>query len=760
MTMDTHVQQQRDIVTGKAAKSVGAPMDRVDGSLKVTGAAKYSAEFPAAQMTWAVIVQSTIANGTIRKIDTTAALAMPGVIRILTHENAPRLPEQKPNPPASRMLTLLQDDKVRYNGQPIALVIADSFEHATDAAHLVKATYSSTAPITEMKRVADTAYVPPPANGKKPDSSKGDVNAGLSQADVRLEKIYHTPIENHNPMEPHATTAVPDGDNLTIYDATQYVSGDHDTVAKTLGIPKENVRLICYFTGGGFGCKGSVWSHVPLAGMAARVVQRPVKLVLTRRQMYGPVGARPQTEQKIALGAKRDGTLTAVRHEVLSHTSRFEDFVEPSAMVTRMLYESPNIETKHRLVKLDVGTPTFQRAPGESTGTFAVESAMDELAIALDMDPLALRLKNYAEQDPETGHPWSSKSLRECYRVASEKFGWSKRVAKPGSMRDGNVLVGYGMATATYPTNRQKGTAIATLTSDRTGSVRALVQTASQDIGTGTYTVMTQVAADALGLAPEQVRFELGDSRMPPAPVSGGSMTAASTGSAVHDVCQEVRKQLVMKAIADSSSPLSGHATDEVRAENGRIFLVANPSRGEGYDAVLARLPGRTLSVTLDSAPSPDAKQYAMHAFGAVFVEVRVDRDLGEIRVPRIVASYGAGRILNAKTAHSQLVGGLVWGVGMALEEETLVDRRSGRYLNADLAEYHVPVNADIGQLDVSFVDEDDPHVNPIGVKGIGEIGITGVTAAIANGVYNATGVRVRDLPITLDKVMSGVVSS
>ena len=697
-------------------ESVGEPINRIDGRLKVTGAAKYSAEMPAANMSYAVIVQSTVANGRITKIDTRNARAVPGVIEILTHENAPKLPPQKANPPASRVLSLLQDADVHYNGQPIALVIADTLEHATEAAHRVKATYSSTKPVVEMKAGAE--YKPAESMGRKPDSLRGDVGAGLAKADVRVEHTYSTPIENHNPMEPHSTVVVPDGDKLTVYDATQYVVGDRDTIAKTLGLSPENVRLVCYFTGGGFGCKGSVWSHVPLAAMAARVVQRPVKLVLSRRQMYGPVGARPETEQKITLGALRDGTLTAIRHESTSHTSRFEDFLEPAAMQTRMLYECPNIETKHRLVKLDVGTPTFQRAPGHATGTYALESALDELAVALDMDPLALRLKNYAEKDPESGHPWSSKSLRECYRVASEKFGWSKRIAKPTSMRDGNVMIGYGMATATYPTNRQKASAIVYLT-EQNGRVQAVVQSATQDIGTGTYTVMTQIAADALGLPVEQVRFELGDSRMPPSPVSGGSMTAASTGSAVNDVCKEARRRLDAQMAAGQS-------------------LSANP-----------------LTVTLDSAPGSERQQYSMHSFGAVFAEVRVDRDLGEIRVPRIVGAYGAGRILNAKLAHSQLVGGVVWGVGMALEEETIVDRKTGRYLNADLAEYHVPVNADIGQLDVSFVDEDDKVVNPIGVKGIGEIGITGVAAALANAVYNATGVRVRDLPITLDKVFA-----
>ena len=718
-----------DVVTGRAAlrDAVGQPMNRVDGRLKVTGAARYSAEMPVANVHYAVIVQSTVANGRITSIDTATAERLPGVVKVLTHHNTPKLPQQVGASQGGRVLTLLQDDRVLYNGQPIALVIADTLERATDAALRVRATYDRVKPVTDMHDTARVTYAPP-GGGRKPDAVIGNLAAGLAMADVTVEHRYTTPIENHNPMEPHSTIAVWEGEKLTVYDATQYVIGDRDTVARTLGVPADNVRLVCHFVGGGFGCKGSVWSHVPLAAMAAREVGKPVKLVLTRRQMYGPVGARPQTEQRILLAARRDGSLTAIRHASISHTSRFEDFLEPAAMQTRMLYASPAIETSHRLVKLDLGTPTYQRAPGEATGTFALESAMDELAVALKMDPLALRLRNYAEKDPSTGQPWSSKALRECYRVASERFGWSKRNATPGAMRDGNVTIGYGMATATYPTYRSKASAVARLAVDGSGVVRALVQTASQDIGTGTYTVMTQIAADALGLPTERVRFELGDSRMPPSPVSGGSMTAASTGSAVDAVCREARRQLVVHGATDDAS------------------LVA----------FLRRQPAGTFSVTMDSAPGAERQQYAMHSFGAVFVEVRVDRDLGEIRVPRIVASYGAGRILNAKTAHSQLVGGVIWGLGMALQEETLVDHATGRYMNADLAEYHVPVNADVGQLDVSFVEETDSHVNPIGVKGIGEIGITGVAGAVANAVYNATGVRVRELPITLDRVMGG----
>lgn len=726
MTDMAHAVNALDAVLGRVdALAVGQPMDRVDGRLKVTGGARYSADMPIAEVQYAVIVQSTVANARITRFDTAVAERMPGVLKVLTHLNMPKLPSRVGKPPAGRVLSLLQDDVVHYNGQPIALVVADTLERATDAAQRVRATYSTQAPVTNMRAATRETYAPQGA-GRKPDSLKGDVVAGLAAADERVSFTYATPIENHNPMEPHATIAQWEGDTLSVYDATQYVIGDRDTVARLLGMPPERVRLVSYFVGGGFGCKGSVWSHVPLAAMAAREVGKPVKLVLSRRQMYGPVGARPQTEQRVTLGARRDGTLTAIRHESISHTSRFEDFLEPSAMQSRMLYASPTIETTHRLVKLDLGTPTYQRAPGEATGTFALESAMDELAEKLQMDPVALRLKNYAEVDPESGKPWSSKSLRECYRVAAERFGWASRNARPGAMRDGPVSIGYGMATATYPTNRNKASALVRLSLDARGEVVALVQTASQDIGTGTYTVMTQVAADALGLPVERVRVEIGDSRMPPSPVSGGSMTAASTGSAIDVVCRQARAQAAEQGVTNLSS----------------------------LAAFVARQPERSFTVRADSAPGDDARTYSMHSFGAVFVEVRVDRELGEIRVPRVVGAYGAGRILNAKTAHSQLVGGVVWGIGMALEEETLVDQRTARYMNADLGDYHVPVNADIGTLDLQFVEERDPYVNPIGVKGIGEIGITGVAAAIANAVYNATGVRVRKLPITVDTLL------
>jgi xanthine dehydrogenase YagR molybdenum-binding subunit len=525
-------------------------------------------------------------------------------------------------------------------------------------------------------------------------------------------------------MEVHSTIASWDGDKLTLYESTQGITSVRNSVAKQFGIPQQNVRVVAYFTGGGFGSKGGPWSHEPLAAMAAREVQRPVKLVLTRRQMFGPVGGRPRTVQRVALGASGDGTLTATRHTSTSNTSTLEDWIEPALNQTRILYACPNLETQYDVVRINVGSPTFQRAPGESTGTYAIESAMDELSYALKMDPVELRLKNYAERDPETGKPWSSKSLRECYRVAADAFGWSKRNPRPRSMRDGNWLVGYGMATATYPARRQQAASTARLLPDG----RIWVRAGTQEIGCGTYTSMSQIAADALGVPVERIRFELGDTNMPENPASTGSVTAASTGSSIHDTAVALRGKIEQLA----PGGLSSNSVADIIAKNG----------------------GQPVEVTITSKPDDASQQYAMHSFGAVFSEVHVDTDLGLIRVPRIVTAHGVGRILNEKTASSQIRGGVIWGVGMALLEETHIDPHTGRYLNADLAEYQVPVNADIGTIDVHFVNENDLHVSTVGAKGAGEIGITGVAASIANAVFHATGVRVRDLPIRLEKLI------
>jgi xanthine dehydrogenase YagR molybdenum-binding subunit len=734
---------------------LGQPLDRTDGLLKVTGQAKYSADNPEAKLAHAVLVTSTIAHGRVASMDTARIQAMPGVLLVMTHETAMRLPNGgKPNaePPAVRRLSLLQTDEVRYSNEPVAVVVADTLERATDGARKLQASirYEAATPNADYQRAKGSAYPPEKMMGRPINTQRGDVAAGLRQGPTRLDVVYTTPNEHHNPMEPHATLARWDGPNLTLYDATQGVSGARGAVAKTLGIKEENVRVLCPFVGGGFGCKGSAWSHVVLAAMAAKQTGRPVRLVLERPQMFGMVGNRPFTDQHIQISARDDGTLTGMRHDVISTTSTFEDWNETSAIVTRMLYAVPNQATTHKLVKLDVGTPTFMRAPGETSGSFALESAMDEMAYQLNMDPLAFRLKNYAEMEPQEKKPWSENSLRECYQIGADKFGWSRRNPKPRSMRDGNTLIGLGMATATYPANRSEASAIARILPDGT----AMAASGTQDLGTGTYTVMTQVAADALGFPVDKVDFALGDSSLPHAPVSGGSQSVASVSPAVREAASQARAKLIAMAIADSGSPLSGGSVDDVTVNNGWVISRADPSKRDPAAAVIARNGGKPIEAMATTQPGDEKQQFAFHSFGAVFTEVHVDADLGTIRVPRIVGVYDVGSLLNEKTAHSQLMGGLVWGIGSALTEKSELDARYGRYTNANLAEYHVPVNADIGLLDITLLGKPDPHINPLGARGIGEIGITGVAGSIANAVYHATGVRVRDLPITLDKVM------
>lgn len=735
------------------ASVIGTPLDRTDGVLKVTGRARYAGDFALPNMAHAVMVTSIIASGEIAAIDTAEAERMPGVRFVMTPFNAPRLPKGGKaaiQPPAGRTLSLLQDTTVHYNNEPVAVVVADTLEQARDAARHVRPRYRPSRATLDFDAARAGATRPEKAKDEPADTKHGDLTAGLQQAAARVDAIYTTPMQTHNPMEPHGTLAAWEGDSLTLYDATQYVTGARRTVAKTLGIDPAKVRVISPYVGGGFGCKGSAWSHVLLAAMAAQRAGRPVKLVLERPQMFGPVGGRPHTEQHMVLGAAQDGTLTAVRHDTLAHTAFMEDWLEPCGLVTRMLYECPNQATSHRLVRLNTGVPTFMRAPGEASGSVALECALDELAYALHMDPIALRLGNYAEQDPGKKLPFSSKSLRECYRVGAERFGWSRRTPAPRSMQADGQLVGMGMATATYPANRSPASAMARILPDGT----ALVRSGSQDLGTGTYTVMTQVAADALGLPPSRVRFELGDTTFPEAPVSGGSQSVASVAPAVRAACMAARLDLVRLAIGDSASPLSGATVEQVDIVDGWLVHRADASRREPVAAPIARRGGQPVEATLTARPGDEKKQFSMHSFGAVFAEVRVDADLGEIRVPRVTACYGVGRLLNRKTAHSQLTGGIVWGLGFALLEETLMDPNTGRIANANLAEYHVPVNADVGSIDVIVLDEDDPHINSLGAKGIGEIGIVGVAAAVANAVYHATGRRVRDLPLTLDKVI------
>jgi xanthine dehydrogenase YagR molybdenum-binding subunit len=731
---------------------IGQGIDRTDGRLKVTGGATYAAEHKLPRLAHGLMVTSTIPNGRIAAFDLTEAQAMPGVIAIVTPANAPRLPKQAPPAQGEQptpKLSLLQDDLVQYNSQPIAVVIAETFEQARAAAHRVGVRYARAPAALDFAKAKQQLRKAPTQPNRPADTSRGNVPGGLARAAVKIDQTYHTPLENHNPMEPHATIASWDGDKLTIYDSTQNVTGAKKTAAKTFGIPPENVHVVSPFVGGGFGSKGTTWSHVMLAVLAAKVAGRPVKLAVERTQMYGPVGARPMTEQHLQLGAARDGKLTAQVHHTICSTSFVDDFSEPCSTITRALYQSDSLQTTQRMATMNLGVQTYMRAPGESSGSFALESAMDELAYALKIDPVALRLQNYAEKDPEKDLPYSSKSLRECYRVGAERFGWDKRNPAPRSMRVKDTLVGWGMATATYPANRQKAKASAVIRADGT----ALVQSGTHELGTGAYTIMTQIAADALGLPVAQVTFQLGDSAMPEAPVSGGSQTTASVGPAVHAAATAARDKLIAIAVADRASPLAGSSASDIAAADGWLTHRANPARRERFSAIVKR-HGQDVHVDSEAAPGDEKKQYAMHAFGAVFVEVHVDADLGTIRVPRVVGVYGIGKLMNAKTGHSQLIGGVVWGLGMGLMEKTEIDGRTGRAVNANLADYHVPVNADIGTIDVSVVEEHDPYINALGAKGIGEIGIVGVAAALANAVYHATGKRIRELPITPDKLV------
>lgn len=727
-------------------KIIGKPLDRVDGRLKVTGEAPYTADVSIENLTYGVIFQSAIASGKIIQIDTSAAAAVPGVIDIVTYQQTPslvKIPFFGPPEPQSTE----KDDNIYYDGQHLGIVIAQTLEQAETAASRVKIIYEE-APATVTVAGAEIFEPESIFFGIMPGKiTRGDVKSGKTQADVLVEQVYTTPMEHHNPLETSATIAIWEGDNLTLYETTQGISANQRAIASVLNIPQKNVRVISKYLGGGFGCKALLRSHTILAAIASRQVKRPVKVVLTRSQMYTGCGYRSQTQQQLTLGATNEGKLTVINHIGTSLTSLFEDFVEPVGAATTMMYACPNLEIKYRLARINAGTPTFMRAPGEATGMFALESAMDELAYALNIDPIELRLKNHADIDPHTGLPWSSKSLKECYQKGAEIFGWSQCNPVPCSMRDGYFLIGWGMASATFPTNVQ--TASVKVEIFANGEVK--VRTGTQDIGTGTYTVMTQVASEVLGLP---VQFELGDSNLPKAPIAGNSITVASVSPAVHKAAIAARDRIIQMAIEDPNSLLYGSQPADITVESGQIFLKQDPSKRDSYTDILHRHGLESLEVTEESSPDSESKKYSKHSFGTIFVEVAVDELLGEIKVRRCVGVYSAGRILNFKTARSQVIGGITWGIGMALMEKTVMDTNHGRIVGANLSDYLIPVHADIPNMEVQFVEEHDPYVNALGTKSLGELPIVGVAAAISNAVYHATGKRIRDLPITPDKLL------
>jgi xanthine dehydrogenase YagR molybdenum-binding subunit len=688
-------------------RAIGAPLNRIDGPKKVTGTAPYAYEHPVEGVTYVFPVQSTIARGRIVSIDASTARALPGVVTVLSHENAPRLASLD-----DAELAVFQSAAIAYYGQFVAAVVAETPEIARQAASLVVIRYEEQPHDVELRADRADLYKPEKVNPSyETDTVSGDVEAALAQASVSLDHTYTTPAYHNNPLEPHATVATWSDDGVTLYDANQGAHRIRDDVAQAFGLAPERVRVISPYVGGGFGSKAFTHPHVILTVMAAMVAERPVKLALTRQQMFAVVGYRTPTIQRIRLGAGSDGRLTAIAHDVVEQTSTIREFAEQTALATRMMYAAPNRRTTHRLARLDVPTPTIMRAPGECPGMFALESAMDEMAIACGLDPVELRILNEPEIDPDTGHPFSSRGLVACLREGAQRFGWQQRDPRPRMRSDGRWLSGTGVAASTYPTRRRASTAIVRV--DREGRYSVLIDAA--DIGTGAWTVLTQIAADALDVPIERVHLEIGDTLLPPAQIAGGSMGTASWGTAIVEAARKLRTRL--------------------QEEHGVI-------------------PAGGLEATGEAGENPEARRFAMHAYGAQFAEVRVNIDTGEVRVPRLLGVFAAGRIMNAKTARSQFLGGMTMGLSMALHEQSILDPRFGDYVNHDFAEYHIATNADVGAIDVSWIDEDDPYVNPMGAKGIGEVGIVGTAAAIANAVYHATGIRIRDLPITLDKLL------
>ncbi|MFD8000678.1 xanthine dehydrogenase family protein molybdopterin-binding subunit [Streptomyces mirabilis] len=726
--------------------AVGAPLSRVDGRLKVTGQADYAADHDIEGVVHAVVVDSSIAVGRITGVDTRAAEAHPGVLKVITHLNAPALPYRDnagSNNPPGRRLRVFQDDQVLFHGQPVAVAVATTLEAAQHAASLVQVTYDAREPSTDLS--ADGVPTNTPTT-----YTRGDAQAALDSAAVRLEMTYRPARNHHNPMEPHSTTARWDGDRLTVWDKTQWVIGGTQTeLAAVFGIPLESVRVISPFVGGGFGSGLRTWPHVTVAALAARETGRPVKLVLTRRQQYFGAGYRPAYEYTMRLGSDRTGRVTAMAHDIRSETSTYETFAERGILpLGQVLYNTPNVGQTYRTVPLDVNTPVAMRGPGFATAAFAVESAMDELAHELGIDPIELRLRNEPETDPSNGQAFSTRRLRECYTTGAREFGWSRRNPAPRSTRDGDWLIGTGMAAGVYHTLRAPAQASVRLDADGT----ALVQSATSDMGPGTYTSMSQVAADALGLPVRRVTFRLGDSVMPNAPLHGGSLTMASVGSAVQDGCDRLRQQAVQLAVGDEQSPLYGAAADTIVVRGGRLYVSGDPSRGETYQRLLARNHHDSLEVL--GSYTPAQSRFTIDAYAAVFAEVAVDARLGLVRVRRMLGVYDAGRIISPKLADSQALGGMVGGIGQALLEHTVTDHRDGRIVNANLADYLVPVNADVPDLRAIYLDGEDREADPIGVKGLGEVVLVGVAPAIANAVFHATGRRVRDLPITADALL------
>ena len=736
---------------------VGSPRARVEGPLKAAGLARYAAEFPADGLLTGVVASSAVAKGRIARIDAGRALELDGVVAVYTHENRPHGARSASRyadevAPPGTPLRPLHDDKISYSGQPVALVVARDFETARAAASLVEIEYEPEPASIDLDAHLDDAYVPPRKRGgiAPPPPPRGDARKAFEAAPLRLDESYAVPAEFHNPMEPHATTVIYDDGALIIHDKTQGPRNSQNYVVKAFGLAPEAVRVVSPFVGGAFGLALRPQCQLFLAVMASLDLKRSVRVSLTRDQMF-TLGFRPPTRQRVALACGLDGKLHAVIHEAVAGVSQREDYQENVVNWSGLLYACPNAAFDYRLVKLDSNTPCDMRAPGAALGLFALESAMDELSYLARVDPLELRLRNYAFRDENDDKEFTSKALRDCYEQGAERFGWSRRDPRPRAMREGAELIGYGVATGVWEALMQPTSARARLSAD--GALEVSVATA--DIGTGTYTILSQIAADALGVPLEDVTARVGDSSLPRAPVEGGSWTAASAGAAVRLACENLRGQLLQAARGVEHSPLANADFAHVCFVDGAVALAADPSLRVSYAQAMASLGVGHLEAeeTAQRASGVDAA-WSAYTHAATFVEVRVDEELGVVRVPRVVSAVAAGKILNPLTGRSQIMGGVVMGIGMALHEEGAPDHALARVMNHNFGEYHIPTNADVGEIEAIFVEEQDDKVSPLGVKGLGEIGIVGVAAAVANAVFHATGRRVRDLPITLDKLL------
>lgn len=740
------------------SRILGSPIDRVDGPAKVTGAAQYAADGHPPGLAHATLIRSTIAKGRIRKIDATVAEAAPGVLAVLTHENLAPL-----NPPPNDLLAMfagqfyetrppLRDDAVHYAGQHVAVIVAETAEQARYAASLVSIEYDREDPVLDAEAIPEPECWWPDrfigTHGMELQVRRGDPERARDESEHRIDQTYRTATNHHNPIETSSTIASWDEGRLTLRDSCRWVQGLQKAAAGAFGLVPDAVRVVSPFVGGAFGAKGFLWNHVILAAAAARVVGRPVKLVLSREDMCTSTGHRPKTIQRVALAATSEGLLTAIRHETISETSTVNRYVEPCGLLTRGLYACPSISVTHRVAPINLPPPLVMRAPGEAPGLFALESAMDELAEAIGLDPLEIRLRNYADRDPYEGRPWSSKHLEECHRIGAERFGWRDRPRLPRSMKAGDRLVGWGMATAAYPGNRRPAGAKVSLLPDGT----AIITTATHELGNGAATVLTQIGADALGLPVDRVRIDLGDSNSPQAPATAGSWTTASVGSAVRAAAERALAELIALARSHPDSPLWEARPEEITPHEGRLALRDNLLRGETYADIILRAGMPAIEVECESRPGAERGAFSFESYGALFAEVQVD-PLGQVRATRLVGVYDVGRILNPKAAHSQLIGSIVMGVGMAFMERTAYDP-SGRIINDNLAEYAIPVNADIPAIDATFLDIPDPHINAIGARGVGELALAGVAAALANAVHHATGKRIRDLPIIPEKLL------